>query len=108
MRIARQEASKISRQRQKIQEEEISNYKQFESNEVEFLLRLIKEANEKREKLEQLQLEYNDMEKKWLKKRIDMSEKENFRFDRLDEEETIFLNNRLSYIQEAKVHRSTT
>jgi hypothetical protein len=95
LRIARQEASKISRQRQKIQEEEISNYREFESNEIEYLLKIIKESNEKREKLEQLQLEYNDLEKKWLKQRIDLSEKDNFRMDRLDEEETNFLNNRL-------------
>lgn len=72
------------------------------------MLKLIKEANEKREKLDALQLEYNDLEKKWLRKRIDFEEKDNFRCDRLDEEETNFLSNRLLYIQEHKVHRTTT
>jgi hypothetical protein len=72
------------------------------------LLRLIKEANEKREKLEHLQMEFNSLEKKWLSKRIDLNEKENFRCDRLDEEETNFINNRLQSIAEQKVQRTTT
>jgi hypothetical protein len=37
-----------------------------------------------------------------------LNEKENFRCDRLDEEETNFINNRLQSIQEQKVQRTTT
>lgn len=53
-------------------------------------------------------MEFNSLEKKWLSKRIDLNEKENFRCDRLDEEETNFINNRLQSIQEQKVQRTTT